>query len=115
MLNEEFCEFLEYELTRALKLSDDKELRQLWCDGILLPDLENEYSIEYINANRKVVMCAFIGKDGQDIYELTLNLGNKSLSRFVRGLGIIECIPYNTRNDWFELDIEHRKIEIMLE
>lgn len=115
MLNAEFCAFLEYELTNALKLSDDKELRQLWCDGILLPDAANEYSIDCVNANRKVVLLAFIGKDGQDKYELTLHFGNKSLARFARGLEMVECIPDRTGNDWFELDIERKKIRIMLE
>ena len=114
MLDEEFCEFLEYELTKAFAQSTHEEIKKLWCDGIMLPTFEKEYSRKYVNDNRRVIMTGFIGKSGQDRYELTLQFGNKALSKYSKGLRIIECIPIDETKDWFEIDIERQKIMIKL-
>ncbi len=71
MLDTKFCEFLEYEISKALANSIDDYLKGFWCDGILLPTFENEYSKKFVNDNRKIVIIAFIGSSGQDKYELT--------------------------------------------
>ena len=38
MLDQNFCEFLENKITKALGNSGDKRLKGFWCDGIVLPD-----------------------------------------------------------------------------
>lgn len=54
MLNNEFCEFLEYELTKAFANSANPEVQSFWCDGVLLPDSENEYSKKHVNDNMQI-------------------------------------------------------------
>jgi hypothetical protein len=115
MLDEDFCEFLENELTKAFAKSTYKEVRNLWCDGVLLPALESEYSPKFVNDNRRIIMTSFIGKSGQDEYELTLHFGSRALSNYSKGLGIKECFPINKKTDWFDIDIEKQKIVIMLD
>jgi hypothetical protein len=114
MLDHEFCAFLEYEITKALANSTTDKVNHFWCDGVLLPTIEREYSKKFVNDNRQIVMTAFIGLSGQDKYELTLKFGNKSLSKYARGLDISECVPNPENSDWFDIDIEKQKISIQL-
>jgi hypothetical protein len=58
---------------------------------------------------------AFIGKDGQTEYELTMKFGNKALSRFTRSLNIKECVPNPDKHNWFNIDTKRNKIEIQLD
>lgn len=58
ILDEDFCVFLEYRLTRAFNYSNDERLKYFWCDGVLLPDSEEEYSKKWVNDRRQVLMCA---------------------------------------------------------
>lgn len=92
MLDQDFCNFLEYRIGAAFENSAREPIRQFWCDGVLLPPLEADYSIKTVNDKRLVVMSAFIGITGQDKYELTLKFGKKALSRYTRGLDVSECV-----------------------
>ena len=115
MIDNKFCEFIEYEISKYFTNSVNDNVKGFWCDGILLPTFENEYSKKFVNDNRKIVMIAFIGLSGQDKYELTLKFGNKALSRYARDLDIIECVPNSENNDWVDIDIERRRIWVQLD
>jgi hypothetical protein len=115
MLDEDFCNFLEYQISNALENSKNAAIRGFWCDGILLPDDESRYDRKLVNDNRKILLTAFFGKGGQDNYELTLNFGKKSLSKYARGLPIEECIPGTANDDWIEVDIMSKKLIVHLD
>jgi hypothetical protein len=115
MLNQDFCEFLEYEITKALSGSEDVRLRGFWCDGVLLPYSESEYSKKAVNDKRQIVMTAFAGQTGQDKYELTLRFGRKALSRYERDLSLEECLPNAEDNNWLDLDPENKKMVVQLD
>ena len=115
MLDNEFCEFLEYEISKAFTNSTNDRVKHFWCDGVLLPTFENEYSKKFVNDNRQIVMTAFMGLSGQDKYELTLKFGNKSLSKYAKDLDISECVPNPESINWFDIDIERQKISIQLD
>jgi hypothetical protein len=114
MLDQHFCEFLEYELTKAFSISVDVSLRNFWCDGILLPHAEKDLSKKNVNAKKYLSMTAFSGETGQDKYELILNFGPKSLSRYARGLDIRECIPHPDDTHWVEVDRKNKTITVKL-
>jgi len=114
-INQDFYEFLEYEICKAFECSDNKETKGFWCDGIALSQHNNSYSRTFLNDNRQVSLRAFIGKDGQTEYELILKFGNKSLSRFLRNLDIKEYLPNPDRQNWFSIDTKRKKIEIQLD
>lgn len=114
MLDRQFCELLECKIEDALANFDYAPVKYFWCDGVLLPTFEHEYSEKYVNDNRKIIMTAFVGVDGQDKYELILQFGRKALSRYARGLDICECIPEPPSIDWFEIDTTEHKIWIQL-
>jgi hypothetical protein len=49
MINQDFCEFLEYEICKAFKHSDNDQTKAFWCDDILLNQLESTYSPKFVN------------------------------------------------------------------
>lgn len=113
MLSRNFYDQLEYAITGVLAASTDKEINCLWCDGIIEPGYPATISQEYINQKREITLIAFIGKDGQDQYELILKLGRKSLSKYARKLDLTECIPAEN-NVPFSIDIRKKLITISL-
>jgi hypothetical protein len=115
IIDQEFCEFLEYEICKAFEHSDNDQIKGFWCDGILLNQPGSSYSPKYVNDNRQVKLKAFIGKDGQTEYELTLKFGDKALSRYTRDLDIKECVPSPDKQNWFDIDTKRNKIEIQLD
>jgi hypothetical protein len=115
MLDQNFCEFLEYEITKALSNSKDERIKGFWCDGVLLPDSESEYSKKSVNDKRQVVMTTFTGQTGQDKYELTLRFGKKALSRYSRDLSLEECVPNPEDNNWFEIDPTNKKMVLQFD
>jgi hypothetical protein len=114
MLDQYFCSYLEYEVTKAFSKSPDNLIKHLWCDGILLPAYDKEILKKKVNDTRQIAMTAFIGKDGQDKYELTIKFGSKSLSRYERGLDIKQCIPDPKEVDWYNIDIFNKRMTIYL-
>lgn len=114
MIDENFYELLEQKIGDALENSDNEEARHFWCDGVL-PGFEHEYAKKYVNDNRKILMTAYLGKTGQDLYQLTLHFGPRALSRYARGLDISPCMPESHSRNWFEIDIPKRNIWIHLD
>jgi hypothetical protein len=115
MLDQNFCETLEYKISEALENIDDENVKGFWCDGVFLSEPDNYYSQKFINDNRHVKMKAYVGKDGQSAYGLTLKFGNKAFSKYARNLNIIECIPQGEFEKWFRIDTSKQEIEIQLD
>jgi hypothetical protein len=114
MFTQQFLVHLEYEISIAFSNSLNPNLKGFWCDGILLTSNENEYSKKTINDKRQLILKAFIGKDGQDEYKMTLHFGRKSLSKIQRNLDLKSCIPNSDNDEWIIVDKENKKIEIYL-
>ncbi|MDF7810307.1 hypothetical protein [Hymenobacter sp. YC55] len=106
MLDQTFCEHLEWQIGGALQLlwQTDERLKGFWCDGVLPPDIDSEYSKKQVHDKRCVVTKAFAGKTGQGEYKLTLLFGRKTLSRYTRNLRLEECVPNAENSDWLEVD-----------
>ena len=68
MLDQNFCETLEYKLCEVFENIGGENLKGFWCDGVLLSEPEKYYSQKFVNDNRRVKMQAFVGKDGQTKY-----------------------------------------------
>ena len=117
MLTEEFCDYLEWQLGDLLeKLSKtDERLKGFWCDGILLPESENDYAKKAINDRRYVALTAFSGKTGQEHYKLTLLFGQKALSRYARGLSLEECVPDSKNSNCLQVDPVKKEMVMQLE
>ena len=121
MLNEEFFDFLEYQITGALSNSADVEKKRCWCDGVFISGDQNVYSIEEIRKTKKIAISAWIDRGrikgqqlGQYIYELKIKFGEQSILHFANNQDLRECVPAIENDDWIMLDNEGRKIEIQL-
>jgi len=114
--NEEFCSQLEYHLGRTFQNFDDNEIRSYWCDGVSWsPTSDKQLDNKWVNDKRSIVTTAWIGKDGQDKYEMTVKFGNRALRRYAKGTNLLDCIPTEEKTDWIEIDPELKQIEIQLE
>ena len=115
MLDQEFCEYLEYEICKVFANNKNENLKHFTCDGVLLPTFESQYSQKFVNDNRQVLMTAYLGLDGQDKYELVLLFGRKAQSKYARNLDISECVPNPVADNWLEVDIEKKIIKVQLD
>ena len=111
--DKEFCEYLEYHLTRALGNSPDKEISKLWCDGVVMPD-SLQLTKKNVNDKRQIRTKAWIGADGQTEFELMVKFGDYSLRRYSKGTSLTECVPDCNSLDWVTLDEQEKLIELRL-
>ncbi len=64
--------------------------------------------------DRNGLQCAWIGKTGQDEYQMTIQFGKYSLRRYAKGTNLIDCIPSEESMGWIDIDIENKKIQVRL-
>jgi len=113
--NEDFCTHLEYHLGTTFEHSDREDIRGFWCDGVswdIFP--KSQLTKKNINDKRKLITKAWIGKNGQDEYIMTIQFGQISLSRYAKGSSLIDCIPPAETLDWIDIIPENKLIEIRL-
>jgi len=111
--NKEFCIHLEWRLD--FENLDDDRLNGFWCDGVdHIPTNIMSLSKFKIKEHKEIITTAWIGKDGQSIYEMTIKLGNRSLKNYELNQSLIDCISDNNYKTWIKIDPVKKKIEINL-
>jgi hypothetical protein len=105
--DQDFCSYLEFHLSKTFKNSDDRNLRALWCDGIV-------HTKSTILNSGQLETKAWIGRDGQEQYEMTIKFGPDSLSKFAKGLDLTATVPSDNSMDWINIDIHNKTIELQL-
>ncbi len=118
--NPSFCIELEYHLCEAFENADradpDRDTRGFWCDGVCCPEpSEPQMTRKRVNDTRKMVTKAWIGKNGQGEYEMTIRFGRRALSRYAKGRALTDCLPGAETMDWIDIDIRKKIIEIRLD
>ena len=119
MIDNEFCEILEYRISESLSNSENIEMTRCWCDGVYVPEMQGVSSITRLN-NIKTEARIDEGKvkgeeRGQFKYVLIIKLGEKSVHNFKNELSLNECIPKNKTDDWIIIDIKQKIVEIQLD
>ena len=113
--NEDFCTHLEYHLGKTFELSERDGLKGFWCDGIShSPIPDSQLTKKSVNDTRRIVTKAWIGKNGQDEFEMTIEFGKYSLRRYAKGTDLKDCIPSENMHDWYEINTEEKTIKINL-
>lgn len=113
--DKEFCSNLEYRLSASFKYSEDSRLKYFWCDGVdHEPYPIEQLGIRTITQTKKIVTRAWIGKDGQDIYEITIHFNESALVNYANGALLVNNLPKEEDTDWWNIDIEKRTIEVYL-
>ena len=121
MFDEDFCGRLEYAISGALTKSKDVDWRRCWCDGVLLPDNETDYSPRQLLKTKEVVTKAWIDEGrtkevqrGQFVYDMRLSFGDNSMNKIKTGDRLEDCIPDVGADSWIVLDRQSRTIEVKL-
>jgi hypothetical protein len=123
---QDFFDYLEYSISRALANSADSEKLRCWCDGIMLPEIGDAYQVQYNKgANQEEIRWidarAWIeeGKTKtqpakQRIYTMRVFLGRHSWASYQAGKDLKNCIPSETNDDWIGLDIRQSYLVVVL-
>jgi len=118
--NHEFCTRLESIITKALAKTDELELKNFWCDGVLhAPFYNDEVNREYllfenVKKRRTIETTSWIGLDGQTEYKTTIHLGKTALQFYEQGIDLIDSIPTQNSDDWLKIDLEEKTLNIYL-
>lgn len=113
--NEEFCTTLEYHLCKTFSKSDYEDLKGFWCDGISwIPVDEKQLEKEELSKNKQIITEAWIGKNGQDKYQMTIYFGKFALNKYLKDDDLLGCIPSSDSMDWIVIDPKKNVIEIYL-
>jgi len=111
-----FWTHLENRLCKEFSNSEDALLKTFWCDGIYAHPTDHQFTRKHVNDHRKIIAKVWLGTTGQEAYLGTIHFGRKSLSRYARGLNILECIPeVDAEKEWILIDTENKVIEIFLD
>jgi hypothetical protein len=99
MVTQEFCEVLEYRLTKALANSREPALQRYWCDGVLAPEWAEDYHPDYVAKSRRISLRAWMEGSQtktdplmQQLHPLHLILGSESLKSYLRGADLLPWI-----------------------
>lgn len=114
MLDNIFCEYLENEICKAIQIYPTNETKDFWCGGVLLSEPFNTYTTDYIIENKQVLLKAYVGKNGQEEYDLILKFGELALSYQAKNMDIINCLPNIELTNWLSIDTNKKTIVIHL-
>lgn len=109
----QFRTHLEYHLGNTFERAGRKEIRGFWCDGIGVPS-DQQLSRKHVNDTRQIKTTAYIGYNGQGLYEMTIHLGKYALRRYAKGTSLLDCLPGTESMDWITMDTAKQTIEIQL-
>ena len=73
----------------------------------------NEPNKNSINSSQ-IITEAYIGVDGQSIYQMTIKLGALSLQKYISGQDLIDTLPSEESLNWIFLDLDSKTIQIQL-
>jgi hypothetical protein len=116
VLTSEFCELLEYRISQALAQSSEVWNRRYWCDGILMPEISDGYSIEQIRKSQQISARAWMceGSKTQEVFQLFIKLSLSSMKALIQGKPLQSFIPIGAAEAWVLLDWEVKSIVVQM-
>jgi hypothetical protein len=123
---QDFFDYLEYSISRALANSSDDDKRRCWCDGIMLPEIGNDYVLQQVGSVAKGNELAFIAarawivesKRGAPVshyvYEMQVILGKQALTAYLVGEDLRYYVPSEDEANWIGLDTRSCSITVAL-
>lgn len=111
--NKDFCADLEHRID--FSRFENEKIRCLWCDGIDHRPIDiKSLSVGNLKKNAFIKTKAWMGKDGQDEYEMTIHFGPEALSHYINGKDLRACIPVIASEEWINIDPARREIGVRL-
>ena len=113
IFNIDFCTHLEWKI--HFENLGIESIKRFWCDGVdPIPFDLKSLSKENIKKNKSILTRAWIGDDGQEVYEMKIKLGKKAVENYLNGLSLIDCIPEKENTEWIKIEPELNKIQVEL-
>ncbi len=112
--NLSFCQTLEFHLTEALINACTDRFNCFWCDGILVPEVYEQFTSRNITSIKFLITRSWLGTDGQTPYLMKIKVGRYSRRKALKGLDIEDCLPDADTSDWINIDEENAEIELQL-
>lgn len=79
-----------------------------------MPSVESQLTKKNVNGKRRIITKAWLGKDGQSEFEMTISFGQYSLRRYAKGKALDDCLPTEGFEDWIAIDLSSKTIELQL-
>ncbi len=124
---QDFFDVLEFSISRTLARSADSNKRRCWCDGIMLPEIGEEYVMQQTASANKLRRKVWIearawveeGKTKshnaeQKIYQLVIFLGERSQKCYSDFQSLLNCIPSENQDSWIGVDMLNKVITVTL-
>jgi hypothetical protein len=123
---QDFFDYLEYSISRALANSTDTTIRHFWCDGIMLPEIGDAYVLQqsgskagqheqaWIEARAWIEEVKKGPQKRQSTYKMKVVLGKQALSAYRADKDLLECVPSEANADWIDLDTRTGCITVVL-
>jgi hypothetical protein len=110
-MDDDFCNYLESQLSKAFRNSSDKQIKWYWCDGVKIQSNLNQQDI----LETKVIYTdAWLGLTGQEDCKMVIHLGERALDNYQKSLSLIDCVPSSESTDWFTFTGKLKIIEVYL-
>jgi len=112
--NEIFCAELEHHLSEVFRNCSISKYDIFWCDGVKMPFLDNQLTKDSIFNTKQITTHAFIGANGQGLYEMIIKLGPLSIDACINDKSLKDCLPGSESMEWVKLDTSANMIELQL-
>ena len=100
--------------------SVDPELEYYWCGGVLqIPFYNDQVNRDYlkfenIKKTKLIETTAWLGRDGQTVYQFTVCLGKQALEKYALGVDLTDCIPNENITNWLHIDTQNKTLTLHL-
>jgi len=111
--NQDFCNELEYHLSRTLSNTANNKFEVFWCDGVQMPD-ENQLLMDHVITAKQIITKAWVGKNGQGIYDMIIKFGEAAIKACFAGNSLSTCLPDDHSAEWITIDPSNNVIELQL-
>lgn len=116
MLTQKFLTNLEWHLSKALSATG-----RYWCDGVLPPEWESDYTPEHVAHSHQLILRAWIDEgrsrnraSTQVLYGLVLHLGPSSLRLYLQKQELLGSVIERLKPEWVTLEPANRVIVVQL-
>jgi len=112
--NTDFCARLEYHLTKTFGSVNDNKLKYIWCDGIEVPSIYEQFTSESILDMKSISTMCWLGFSGQDRYQMTIKPSPCTKRKCFEGKDLEDCLPDSSSFKWVVLDMENFTVQLQL-
>ena len=90
------------------------KVRGFWCDGVAMPFVDGHVDNDFVQRAKQITTSAWLGKNGQDKYELVIKFGKQALDLYACGGDLSGSLADEMLSGVIHVDATRKTIEIQL-